>query len=94
MSPTGPVIFVQWVLDGNQREVANELCVVRSHFFRGALLALEVVRAILVELRGSYVECETDVLTWLEASLLDCADDEFECTTVVGQVRSETTLIT
>ena len=94
VSPTGPVVFIQWVFDGNQWEVANELCVVGRHFFRGALVALEVVRTILEEFRCSNVECQTDFLAWLKASLLDSAHDELKCCTVVGEVRSESTLVT
>ena len=47
VSPAGPVVLVQWVFDGDQWEVTNELGVVGSHLFRGALLSFEVVSTIL-----------------------------------------------
>ena len=55
-----PVILIEGILDGDDGEVVDELLVELDHLLLGsgitaALLELEVVLAVLVELRGSAV---------------------------------------
>src|SRR5699024_1147508 len=72
---TLPVIFLQWVLDGDDWVRVNELSVNVCHLSCGVLATFEVVGAVLEELRGSNVQSKSDVLAWGEASLLDCLND-------------------
>src|SRR5699024_8374440 len=74
-----PVILIQWVLDGDDWVLLDEFSVDLGHFLSGVLAALKVVLAILVELRGSNVERQSDVFAELVAGLFYCFNDKVKC---------------
>ena len=88
-----PVVLVQGILDGNQGVLCNEVSVVCAHLSCGLLLALELVCAVVVELGGCNVQCQCNLLARLVASLLDCLNDQVQCSCVGLQVGCETTLV-
>ncbi len=89
--PAIPVAFSHAVFDGIDRVLLDEFFEVLDLFVAGELLALcaflpgVVVDAALlalacrlVELGGSAVHCDCDILAGLVAGLLDCGDDAIE----------------
>ena len=88
-----PVVFLQWVLDGHDGVLVDELLVDLGHLLGGVLAAFEVVLAVLVELGGSDVEGQGNVLAWLEAGLLDGLNDDVERSAGGIDGRSKAALI-
>ena len=72
---------------------ATRSVVVCAHLSCGLLLALELVCAVVVELGGCNVQCQCNLLARLVASLLDCLNNQVQCSCVGLQVGCETTLV-
>ncbi|MPM30051.1 hypothetical protein SDC9_76593 [bioreactor metagenome] len=92
--PAFPVLLVQRVLDGDDREAVDPLLVDGDHLVGGLLGALEDVLAVLVELGGGDVERHRDVLARLQAGGDDGLGDQLQGGDVGRQVRGEAALVT
>ena len=100
MSPRLPVVLVERIFNGNNRVFLDEAQVdigefLASNPFGGVgvrVLEVEVVLALLVELRRSDIECDLDLA--LIASLLDSLGEELEGFLSTRDVGCETTLVT
>ena len=77
------------------RVLVREVCVVVDHLLAGESLAFagEFVGAVVVELGGSRVEGEADLVSKRVAAPLDGLGDKTERRAVALEVRGETTLI-
>ena len=100
MSPRLPVVLVEWIFNGNNRVFLDEAQVDIGEFFASdpfggvgvRVLEVEVVLAVLVELRRRDIESDLDLA--LVTRLLDSLREELKGLLSAGNVGRETTLIT
>ncbi len=95
LRPVFPALFLEWILDGDDRELVDKLLVEVEHVGRVAIFAVEVILAglLVVELGGCDVECDADLLARLIACGGDGVHDVLEGILVGLHLRCEATLI-
>ncbi|CRH73200.1 Uncharacterised protein [Chlamydia trachomatis] len=94
--PIIPAFFLEWIFDGNDWILVDELLVVIKHVSRFALFAVETILAsfLVVELRRSNIEGNTNLLSWLVTCSFDCIHDVLQGIFVGLHLWSEATFVT